>query len=322
MVERFFVFRHTRMSTRDIVLILAVVIVWGLNFPVIRITLGGLPPLLIVAARYALVCLPLIGFFRKPPIPLRYLVAYGLVLGTVHQGALFLGIRAGLGAGISSLVLQTQVFFTLALAVAFLGERVMPNQIAGLVLGTIGLTLVAVHSGQSASLVGFALVLASAVTWSIATLISKRAYAAATGPVNPLGFIVWASAFPIVPTLALSIGIDGLAAHTSALAQLSAQIVSGVLFIAIGSTLFGFVVWNWLISKYGAGFTSQFGLLVPIVGLASSALILGETITLVKALAAAFVIVGLAISIFGGRMFASLAQTTANRRIQRSSRGA
>jgi O-acetylserine/cysteine efflux transporter len=303
------------MSSRNLVLVLAVVIVWGLNFPVIRITLGSMPPLLIVALRYALVCLPFIGFMRRPPMPLRYLAAYGIVLGTLHQGALFLGIRAGLGAGISSLVLQTQAFFTLALAAVILKERVLPQQIAGLVLGAIGLLLVALSSGQSASLSGFLFVLLSAVTWSIATLISKRAYAAAQGPVNPLGFIVWASAFPILPTLALSLLIDGVPAHINALTHLSPQTVAGVLFIAIGSTLFGFVTWNWLISKYGAGYTSQFGLLVPIVGLASSALVLGEAITPVKAVAAAFVIVGLSISIFGGRIVSG---TTAWVRAQRA----
>jgi O-acetylserine/cysteine efflux transporter len=292
------------MATRDLILILAVVIIWGLNFPVIRITLDGLPPLLIVAARYALVCLPLIGFIRRPPMPLRYLAVYGLVLGTLHQSALFLGIRAGLGAGISSLVLQSQAFFTMALAALILKERVTPAQIVGLVLGAIGLSLVALTSGQSASLSGFALVLLSAITWSIATLISKRAYSAASGPVNPLGFIVWASLFPILPTLALSIGIDGLAAHSNALTNLSITTIGGVLFIATGSTLFGFVVWNWLISKYGAGYTSQFGLLVPIVGMGSSVFLLGEAITPIKAIAAAFVIVGLAISIFGAKLFA------------------
>jgi O-acetylserine/cysteine efflux transporter len=297
------------MSTRDLILILAVVIIWGLNFPVIRITLGGLPPLLIVAARYALVCLPLIGFIRKPPIPFRYLAAYGLVLGTLHQSALFLGIRAGLGAGISSLVLQSQAFFTMALAALILKERVTAAQVVGLVLGAIGLGLVGVYSEQSASLSGFVFVLLSAITWSIATLISKRAYAAATGPVNPLSFIVWASLFPILPTLALSLGIDGLTAHTTALSQLSGTTAAGVLFIAIGSTLFGFVSWNWLISKYGAGFTSQFGLLVPIVGLGSSALVLGEAITPVKAIAAAFVIVGLTISIFGEKLLVRFRST-------------
>jgi O-acetylserine/cysteine efflux transporter len=291
------------MKTRDLILTLAVVIVWGLNFPVIAITLHGLPPLLIVAARYAIVCLPLIWFMRRPPMPWRYLIAYGLVLGTLHQGTLFLGIRAGLGAGISSLVLQTQAFFTLALAAYVLKEPVKPQQIVGLVLGAIGLALVAFSSDQGASLAGFALVLASAMLWSIATLISKRAYAAAHGPVHPLGFIVWASAFPILPTIGLSLLIDGAPAHVQALTHLAPLTIAGVLFIALGSTLFGFVSWNWLISKYGAGYTSQFGLLVPIIGLLSSAAFLpGETITPIKALAAACVIAGLSIAIFGGHI--------------------
>ncbi len=294
------------MKTRDLLLTIAVVIVWGLNFPVIRITLGGLPPLMIVALRYTLVCLPFIAFMKRPPMPLRHLAAYGLVLGTLHQGTLFLGIRAGLGAGLSSLVLQTQAFFTLALAAFLLKEPVKPQQVVGLILGGSGLLLVALSSDQTASLAGFALVLASAVLWAVATLISKYAYAAATGPINPLGFIVWASAFPILPTIALSLLIDGPAAHLDAFANLAPVTLGGVLFIAIGSTLFGFVSWNWLISKYGAGYTSQFGLLVPIVGMASSALILGETISPVRAFAAALVIIGLMISIFGGRMLTTM----------------
>jgi O-acetylserine/cysteine efflux transporter len=289
------------MKTRDLLIVIAVVVVWGLNFPVIRITLGGLPPLLIVAARYALVCLPLIGFVRRPPIPLRYLAAYGLVLGTLHQGALFLGMRAGLDSGLSALVLQTQAFFTMGMAAVVLKEQIKTEQIVGLILGAIGLGLVTLSTRGAATGPGFAFVLASALLWSIATLISKRAYAAASGPVDPLDFMVWASAFPIIPTALLSLVLDGPAAHLSALSTLSAATVGGVLFIALGSTLFGFVTWNGLIQKYGAGYTSQFGPLVPIIGMSSGALLLGEALDAMTLISAAFVISCLGIAIFGAR---------------------
>lgn len=301
------------MKPKDLLIALLVILVWGLNFVVIRLTMTSMPPMLIVALRYALIALPLIAFVKRPPIPLRYLAAYGIMLGTVHQGLLFLGIKAGMGAGLSSLVLQTQVFFTLVMAAVFLKEKVRAEQIAGMALAGVGLVLIATATEQSANLLGFALVIGSAITWAMATMFSKHASNIARGPVEPLSFMVWAALFPPLPTLGISLLLEGPAQIVSAVTHLNLATIAGLAFITFGSTLFGFMVWNRLIAQYGAGYVTQFSLLVPVVGMSSAAIVLHEAVTPIKALAALLVLIGLSISMFGGRLLTRMTRTTAPR---------
>lgn len=291
------------MRVKDLLITLAVVAVWGFNFVVIRIMFGHMPPVLIVAMRYVLVALPLLPFVKRPSIRMRWVALYGLMLGTVHQGLLFIGMKAGMNAGLSSLVLQTQAFFTLILAVLFLRERPKLAQMIGLLFAAAGLYLIATATEQAGNLAAFGLVLLSAATWAVATLISRHGILQAKGKVDPLSFMVWASLFPPIPTLILSAILEGPASWAQAWAHLDWGSVAGIAFITYGSTLFGFVMWNRLIARYGAAYTAQFGLLVPIFGMTSGWLVLGESLTPVKLLAAGLVILGLAISVMGERVW-------------------
>ena len=299
------------MKLKDLGIVLLVVAVWGFNFVVIHLVMGSMPPMVIVALRYALIALPLLPFVKRPNVPMRYVAAYGLMLGTVHQGLLFVGMKVGMGAGLASLVLQTQAFFTLALAVLVLKERVRPQQLIGLVFALVGLWLIASGSDQSANLLGFALVVASAAMWGVANLISRNAAVKAKGPIDPLSFMVWASVFPPLPSLGIAWlmgggGTAGITSIVSAVTQLDWAGVAGIAFITYGSTLFGFVMWNKLMARYGASFTAQFGLLVPVTGMTGAWLVLGEPLTAMEILAAVFIIVGLSISMFGGHFVSAV----------------
>ena len=213
----------------------------------------------------------------------------------------------------SSDLLQTQVFFTFIMAAVFLKERARPEQLGGMALAAIGLYIIATATEQSANPLAFLLIIASAMMWAVATMFSKAASNRAHGPVDPLAFMVWAAAFPPLPTLALSYVIDGPHAIAMAMTHLNWSLAAGIAFITYGSTLFGFMVWNRLIARYGAGYVTQFSLLVPVVGMTSAAIVLHEAITLVKALAALLVLAGLALSMFGGRVITRFSETTAPR---------
>src|SRR5204863_2296843 len=113
------------MPRRHVLLALAVAVVWGVNFVVIHVGLDSFPPLLFAALRFILVALAL-PFVPRPGVPVRYVVAVGAFMSAGQFGFLFLGIAHGMPAGLASLVIQLQVVFTVALAVAFLGERPRP----------------------------------------------------------------------------------------------------------------------------------------------------------------------------------------------------
>ena len=138
----------TRMLRGDWLCALAVIVIWGLNFVVMKLGLQTLSPMVLGALRFMVASLPFLLFVRPPQLPWGYVVAYGLAQGLGQFGLLFLGLRWGMTAGMASVVMQTQAFFTVILAVSLLGERAKPMQWWGLVLAFAGLIVIAAGHGE------------------------------------------------------------------------------------------------------------------------------------------------------------------------------
>src|ERR1051325_8685139 len=90
-----------------------------------------------------LASLPILLLRGGAGVPWRWVLAVGVVIGVVKFSLLFVGMDVGMPAGLASLVLRGQAFFTLAFAAVLLLERPHVMQAAGLVLATVGLALVA-----------------------------------------------------------------------------------------------------------------------------------------------------------------------------------
>ncbi|HYP18278.1 MAG TPA: EamA family transporter [Opitutus sp.] len=285
---------------RHLLLGLVVVAIWGANFVAIKVALREMPPLLLCAVRFILVAVPVVFFVRRPAVTWRQLTGYGLTMFALHFGFLFLGMKLGMSAGLASLTLQFQVFVTLALAATVLKERISPVQIAGAVTACAGFVIVAVHTGGEVTLAGLACVLLGATSWGYANFTSKR-----LGRVHPLGLVVWGSLVVPVPMLAASLVFEGPALIQQSLAGVGAATVFSVAFIVYGSTLVAYSLWSWLLGRHPASVVAPFTLLVPIFGLLSSAVVLDEGLPHWKIEAAALVITGLALNLFGPRLLAA-----------------
>jgi O-acetylserine/cysteine efflux transporter len=111
-----------------------------------------------------------------------------------------------------------------------------------------------------------------------------------------LGFVVWASLFSIPPLFAASLVMEGWPAMTQAVAQAGSGAWAAVLWQSVGNTLFGYAAWGWLLSRHPAASISPSALLVPIFGMGTSALVLGEALPGWKIGSGALVIGGLAIN--------------------------
>jgi len=240
----------SHLSPRDLALALAVVAVWGYTFVPIKVALVEVPPFALAAVRFFCAAVPMVFFVRRPTMPWRNVAAYGLTIGVFQFGLMFLGMKLGMPAGLSSIVMQVQVFFTMGLAVAFAGD----------------------HGADM-----FALV-------------------------------VWSSLVPPLPLAALSFLFEGGTAAVHAVASMSALAWACVAVMAYGATLFGFGTWNALLHRYPTALISPFGLLIPVTGLASGALFLGETLAPVQAVGAVLVFAGLAVNVYGLRIRAWLAR--------------
>ena len=283
---------------------LVVVAVWGLNFVVMKWGLAMLSPLLLCALRFTAASLPLLLFVRRPAnLPWGVLAAYGLVQGVGQFGLLFTGMQLGMPAGMASVVLQTQAFITLLLAAALLGERPRPWQWWGLGVATLGLIAIGSAHGDSArdmTLAGFVLTVGAAAMWAASNLITR--HAARSGPYEPVPFIVWSSLFPVLPLLLLSVWLEGgthaVAAQLQALGWRELGVVA---YLAGLSTLLGYGLWTRLLQRYPASTVAPLSLMVPVVGLLSALLLLGERPTALQWLGTLGVLLGMAINQFGGR---------------------
>ncbi|WP_218669476.1 EamA family transporter [Hydrogenophaga sp. H7] len=291
------------MPPSHLLLALAVVFVWGTNFVVIRWGLDGLPPFLFATLRFALSALPWLLFIPRPTAPWRKLAAFGVLLGVGQFGLLFLAIQGRISPGLASLVVQIQVFFTIGMSLVLMRERVRGFQVMGLLLALAGLAVIAAHLDATVTLLGLMLVIGAAFFWACANLVVKS-----LGPVNMLHFMVWSSAFAVPPLLVISVLTEGVPAITAALQGADAVVWGSVLWQALGNTLFGYGVWNWLLARHPAATVTPLALLVPVFGMGASALSLGEALPGWKLGAGALVLSGLAVIVLWPRLQSKLAR--------------
>jgi len=265
------------LSTGDLLRVLGVVVIWGLNFVVMKLGLQTLSPMMLGALRFAAASLPLLLFVPRPQLPWRYILAYGAAQGVGQFGLLFLGLQLGMTAGMASVVMQTQAFFTLLMAVTVLGEPARRAQWLGLGIAFAGLLLIAGSHGQGAlqmTLAGFVLTLGAAFMWAVSNLVARKA--AQAGAYEPFPFIVWSSAVPVLPFLALSAWIDGPGHMAQQLAAFDTRALLAVLYLALLATLLAYSLWTRLLQRHPAGRVTPFSLLVPVVGLLAAMVFLGE----------------------------------------------
>jgi O-acetylserine/cysteine efflux transporter len=279
----------------------SVVLIWGLNFVVMKVALTHLSPMLLGALRFGLASLPLLLFVPRPRLPWRLLVAYGLLQGVGQFGLLFTAMRFGMPAGLASTVLQAQVFFTVLLAVPVLGERVRAHQLLGLLIAAVGLALIAAAHGsgpRDMTLIGFVLTVAAGFAWAASNLLT-RWMGRGSGLYNPLHFIVWSSAVPVLPFLLIAFALDGIDASWRAVLAMNVGEVLAVAYLSVLATLVGYTLWTGLFQRHPASKVAPFSMLVPVIGLWAASFFLDEQLTAWQWAGVAGVLAGLLINQFG-----------------------
>ncbi|CAL9443342.1 EamA family transporter [Streptomyces werraensis] len=279
------------MRPAHVCLAVLVAAVWGVNFTVIEVGLDHFPPLLFSALRFLVAALPAVFLVGPPKVAWKWIVGVGLALGVAKFGLLFIGMDVGMPGGLSSLVLQIQAVFTALFAVALLGERPTRVRVAGMAVALAGIGVAAVDEGASGPLTGFALVVAAAACWGVSNILTRKA-----SPPDALNFMIWVSTVPVLPLLALSLLLEGWSADLEALRSLDRSGAGTVLYVAWGATVFGFGAWGWLLHRHPASTVAPFSLLVPVFGMTSAALFLGESITPLRWCAAALLVGGVALT--------------------------
>jgi len=277
------------MSVSHIALAVFITVLWGFAFVAMRDLLYQLPPFLMAAMRVVAAGLPILVLMRLPRTPFYWLLLLGLTQGGIQMALLLFGMEFGMPAGLAALVLQTQVLFTTLLAFMLLGEKPRWAQYVGIAISLAGMAVIASTMPGGATIIGFFFVVLAALTWATSNIIVKLA-----GTDEVMRLVAWAHAIGVLPLLALSYIFEGQNEIFHILAGLSWRGIGEIAFLGLISTFGGFGLWSYLMRKNSASAVAPFSLIIPISGMISTALLLGEEFGEVRIAGAGIVLVGLA----------------------------
>ena len=285
------------LTPAHLVLAIAVTIVWGSNFVVVKHALATMAPLTLATLRFTAVLFPLVFFVKRPAASWGNLAAYGVLIGAGQFGALFVALRADVTPGLASLLMQSQLFFTIGLSRVLTGERARWYQMAALVPAVAGVIVILMHTDGSITLLGLGLILIASLSWGGGNIVARAA-----GQVDMLGYVVWASLFAIPPLLGMTLMLEGWTVMAAGVRAATISTWAVVAWQAVGNTMFGYGVWGWLLARYPAATVSPLALLIPVFGMGASTLVLGEPLQAWKLAAAALVMSGLAFGVLWPRL--------------------
>ncbi|MDN5620906.1 MAG: EamA family transporter [Psychrobacter sp.] len=291
-----------------------VTFIWGVNFTFIAWGLESFPPLMLTALRFFFTAVPLV-LFLKPPTFNRTLLIYAIGTFVMQYAFVFTAMHLGASPGLTALLLQMQIFITVLLAYFILGEAVSRMQIIGMLVGVLGLSVIALNLGGDMPMAGFVCILIAAVGWSFGNIASKQASAQATlkaaqqktgvaaislttgknktSALSALALVAWGGliACAILTVSSLMFETDAWQLATFTDASLKSWLSLG--FIVYISTLVGFGLWAHLLSQNTASKVMPFALLVPVFGMTTSVVLTGEVVTWWKMLAMILILSGL-----------------------------
>ncbi len=283
------------MPLRDTLLCLLAIVIWAGNLIAIKLSIGELSPLTALAVRFGLAALVFLPFARWPgKESFLVLLQIGLLMGFIHQGLLFVGM-AHLGAGITAVLLQAQVIFSVLIGWLVFKEHMSLRAWAGIILGIAGIGVITGLSGQgTASLTGVTMLIASTFVLALAYMRMKQ-----LKPVRPATFLFGINALPFPFVLAASLLLEPGALAVIPQADWGMlSLVLGFQIVFVGAS---HILWQRLLSRNPLSLVTPFTLLLPVFGMAMAFVMLNETIDLRTLLGAALTVAGVSLIVLRRR---------------------
>lgn len=303
------------MSIKDTFIGLLIIFIWGFNFVIIAWGVEHLPPLLMGAARFALVALIGCMLIKRPAIPWYWLATYALLLCFGQFAFLFSALAFGMPAGLASLVLQSQALFTIVFSALILNEKIKRKQVAAMVIAGLGLVIIGRAGMDSAdigsagqatdmTMLGFVLTIIAAIAWGsgnvINRMINQHGYRA------DIGLVTWSAWFAIIPFTLASYLIEGPEQIMSAALHINMQSMLVIVYLAVAASIIGYSLWSYLLAHYPAGQVAPLTLAVPAVGLVCAEYFLDESLSSSQVIGIILVMLGLVINSLNGKILQRL----------------
>ena len=284
------------MTPRHTLLALLVVVIWGVNFVAIDLGLAHVPPLVFLAMRFVLVAVPAVFFIRPPAIGWRNILLIGAFLSLGQFTLLYLALSLGMPPGLASLLLQTQIVFSVIVSSLLLREHPTRRQVVGIVIGMVGVAVVVVGHTHAAPWLPLVITLLAALSWAIGNVLSRRARAA-----SGLSLVVWSGLVVPIPSLGLALLVDGPQAVSYSLTHLSIAAILSTVYTAVAASLVAYTIWNSLLARYPTGAVVPFTLLVPVIGILAAWVVYRENPTASELIGGAIMLGGLAAAVVSRR---------------------
>ncbi len=290
-------------TSRDLLAALAIVIFWGMNFAAMKFALASLTPFQLGALRYLFAAFPLVFVLRRPAVPIKWLLLYGLCQGVGQFGLLFTAIKFGMTAALASVLMQTQVFFTAILGVLLLKEVLATALRIGLALAAIALACFSmsyVTGSAESGLLSFLLNLCAAAMWAASNIVARRVQQRAPG-YDAVAFVVWSALVPILPFCLMSYLFDDPTTRSQWLHAPASTWAAGA-YLGWAATVLAYGMWTWLLKRHAASRVAPLSLGVPVVGIAAGMALMGETMTGWQCIGVLVVFAALVVVLLGPRL--------------------
>jgi O-acetylserine/cysteine efflux transporter len=278
------------MTRRQILLALLPPLFFGTGFTIAKPAVQHFPPLFMMLMVYGGIAIVLALTHReKLRTPLASIIAISAFAVTTQGALLFWGLRdEAMPATAANLILQIQIPFAVLLDWLIMKEKLDLRKAAGTGLAVIGVALVIGLPQEAPGLVPTIMIIVSAFCWSLGQVLARK-----LGKDNGVGLLK-ANAFGSVPQLALA---------TLLIEQGQWQSVVGatwlewsmLAFVGVVGFYFAYMCWFTLLKQCRMDEAAPFILLMPVVGIITAAVVLGETVSLEQMIGGVVILAGLAV---------------------------
>jgi len=278
------------LSTKHVVMAFIIVILWGLNFVTLKIAVLSLPPIFLAGLRFFLISFPWIFFVKKPKVSNKQFFSLPITLGVLQYSLLYYGMSTGLSVGLSSVILQTQSFFTVIMSAFLIKEKPSLNEIIGLIIGMLGVIILLTYNDGDFKLEAIFIILAAAMSWGVANIQLKN-----LGNINMVSFLIWISPLAAILLFIISFILEYDSLLKIDFSNIEIKVFLSIFYTAYISTVIGFTMWQYLLNKYKSIQITPYGLLVPVTGSIFGYIILNEVLEIYQIISGIIIIIGLMI---------------------------
>lgn len=263
------------MSARELMVLIAMCVVWGLHFVVIKVAVEEIPPIFYAAIRMTLVAAVMAPFLRWRPGHMVWVLSGGMCLGALNYAFMFSGVSFAT-ASASAIAIELYVPFATILAVIFLGDKLGWRRIVGISTAFIGVMIIAlgetseVVSSETRMALGIGLVAAGALSEAVGAILVKKSMA-----FKPHELLAWFALVGAVGLWVMTFLFES--GQTAAFAASDkTMIIGAIIYSALGASIFGHTAYYWLLQRLPVSVVAPSMLLTTVMAVFFSIVLLGD----------------------------------------------